>query len=158
MPYTGYYLTSEEVKNFIGAIYDSANTKYTVMGFDIAEAVFDMQVEVTDNTIKGFIGTIDTTTNKYLLAKSCALNLAGLRIIIVATGGVVTMAGGNVNYRLGDLSISKGEVVRLAIEYAVKNYETRYMEYLYKITSGATVIDRTSNIKSQYCYTDYIQW
>jgi hypothetical protein len=158
MTFTGYYVSSNEVANFVGAIYDNVNAKYTLMGFDISEPVFDMQIQFADETIQGFAGNLDTSSKTFHIAKSCALNLASLRVLVVATGGVVTMAGGNVNYRLGDLSVSKGEVVRLAIEYALKNYENRYSEYLYKLTSGAIGVDRTDSMRSQYCYVNYSQW
>jgi len=158
MTFTGYYVSSGDVANFVGAIYDNANAKYTLMGFDVSEPVFDMQVQFADETIQGFAGNLDTSSKTFYVAKSCALNLASLRVLVIATGGTVTMAGGNVNYRLGDLSVSKGDVVRLAIEYALKNYESRYIEYLYKLTSGAVIVDRTDAIRSQYCYEEYSQW
>ena len=158
MTFTGYYVSSNEVANFVGAVYDSVNAKYTLMGFDVSEPVFDMQVKFADETIQGFVGNLDTSSKTFHIAKSCVLNLAGLRVLVIATGGTVTMAGGNVNYRLGDLSVSKGEVVRLAIEYALKNYEARYNEYLYKLTSGAINVDRSDAVKKQYCYTGYSGW
>jgi hypothetical protein len=158
MTFTGYYVSSNEVANFVGAVYDSVNAKYTLMGFDVSEPVFDMQVKFADETIQGFVGNLDTSSKTFHIAKSCVLNLAGLRVLVIATGGTVTMAGGNVNYRLGDLSVSKGEVVRLAIEYALKNYEARYNEYLYKLTSGAINVDRSDAVKKQYRYTGYSGW
>jgi len=151
MTYVGYYITSDDVKDFLGATYDSTNAKYTIMGaLNIDESVFDFQVENSDDVITGFVGQLDTNTGKYLLAKSCALNLASLRVLVVASGGFVTVAAGNVNYRLGDLAISKGEIVKAAVDYAVKNYEARYNEYLLKITSGATRID--SDYSDKYSY------
>jgi len=150
MTYAGYYVSSSEVRDYVGASYDATARKYTVMGLDLVEAVFDAQIKNADDVIRGFVGQLDTNTGKYLLAKSCALNLASLRVLVVASGGFVTVAAGNVNYKLGDLAISKGEIVKAAVDYAVKNYEARYNEYLLKITSGANRID--SDYSDKYSY------
>jgi hypothetical protein len=152
MTYNGCYVSSAEVRDFVGASYDAVGGKYTIMGLDVVEAVFDAQVKQADDVVKSYVGQLDTSTGKFSLAKACALNLAGLRVVVVASGGFVTMAAGNVNYSLGDISISKGEVVRLALEYAVKNYEARFNEFLFRITAGATVVDSSEEVRSRYEY------
>jgi hypothetical protein len=140
------------VREYIGATYDNVNNIYTIMGLTVSGSVFDAQVNYADNMLISYIGQIDVSSPKYQTAKLCGLNLAGLRIIVVATGGFVSGSLGALSYRLGDIYASKEESVRLAIDYAIKIYDANYRELLLRITGEARRID--SDVKRSYYY-DY---
>jgi hypothetical protein len=120
------------------------------MGLDVAETFFDSQVEFADNSIIAYVRKVDTTSEKFSMGKLAALNLAALRVLVIATGGFVATSAGAVDYRIGDLGVSRESAVRLAIEFAVKSYESKYLEMLYKLTAGAENIDSGDEVKSRY--------
>jgi hypothetical protein len=56
---------------------------------------------------------------RYNWAKMAAINLASLRILVAASGGMLV---GAFDYRLGDLYITKASIGRLAFEGAVQGF------------------------------------
>lgn len=136
----GYYITYEAVAGFVGATYDDEKGEYTVYGLTMSENIFEAQVDYADDVVKSYIGEQAKGSSKYTLGRLAALNLAALRIVVIATGGFVSGDVGALTYRLGDVMATREAGVRMAIENSLKSYEASFKEYLYRATAGATSV------------------
>jgi hypothetical protein len=77
------------------------------------------------NSIVGF--DLLATDPRYSWAEMASINLACLRVLVAATGGMLL---GAFDYRLGDLYITKASIGRLAFETAVQGFRNDLLRTL----------------------------
>jgi len=114
------YVTANDVQNALNASFDSTSQTYTVYGLPVAAASFQAHVDYANLYVNAMVGQdLDPDDPRFNWAEMAALNLACLRVLVAASGG---MLQGAFDYRLGDLYITKASVSRLAFEKAVEGF------------------------------------
>jgi hypothetical protein len=122
------YVTVADVQNALNANLDAASQTYTVFGLPVSQASFQAHVDYANLYVNAIVGA-DLTINeqRYNWAKMAAINLASLRILVAASGGMLL---GAFDYRLGDLYVTKASIGRLAFEGAVTGFRNDLLRVL----------------------------
>jgi hypothetical protein len=111
------YVTATDIQNHLNASYDSGSLTYTVFGLPVSQASFQAHVDYANLYVNAIVGAdLTVDDSRYNWAKISALNLACLRVLVAASGGMLL---GAFDYRLGDLYITKASIGRLGFEGAV---------------------------------------
>lgn len=129
------YVTITDVQSHLNASFDSPSSIYTVFGLPVSQASFQAHVDHANLYVYAMVG-LDLAANdqRYNWAKMAALELACLRVLVAASGGMLL---GAFDYRLGDLYITKASISRLAFEGAVKGFQD---DLLRMLTNFATPV------------------
>jgi len=99
-----------------------------VFGLPIAQASFQAHVDYANLYVNSIVGQdLLVTDPRYNWAKMSAINLASLRILVAASGGMLL---GAFDYRLGDLYITKASIGKLAFEGAVQGFRNDLLRVL----------------------------
>ena len=122
------YVTYSDVQSHLNASFDSASLTYTVFGLPVAQASFQAHVDYANLYVNSIVGQdLVVTDPRYNWAKMSAINLACLRVLVAASGGMLL---GAFDYRLGDLYITKASIGRLAFEGAVQGFRNDLLRVL----------------------------
>jgi len=122
------YVTVNDIQAQLNASFESASLTYTVFGLPVAQASFQAHVDYANLYANSIVGQdLLVTDPRYNWAKMAAINLACLRILVAASGGMLL---GAFDYRLGDLFITKATIGRVAFEDAVKNFKDDFIRML----------------------------
>jgi hypothetical protein len=78
---------------------------------------------------------------RYGWAKVAAINLASLRVLVAASGGMLL---GAFDYRLGDLYITKASIGRLAFDGAVKGFQDELSRALMNFATPVKAAEATA--------------
>jgi uncharacterized YccA/Bax inhibitor family protein len=115
------YITTSDVQAHLNASYDSLTLTYTVFGLSVSQASFEAHVSHANTYVNAIVGSdLNATSKRYDWAKLAALEMACLRILVAASGGMLL---GAFDYRLGDLYVTKASIGRLAFEKAVEGFK-----------------------------------
>jgi hypothetical protein len=115
------YVSYTDIQSQLNASYDSASLTYTVFGLPVSQASFLAHVDFANLYVNSIVGQdLQTTDPRYNWAKMAALNLASLRILVAASGGMLL---GAFDYRLGDLFITKATIGRVAFQNAAQGFK-----------------------------------
>jgi hypothetical protein len=110
-----------DIQSQLNASYDSSSLTYTVFGLPVSQASFLAHVDFANLYVNSIVGQdLQTTDQRYNWAKMAALNLASLRILVAASGGMLL---GAFDYRLGDLFITKATIGRVAFQNAAQGFK-----------------------------------
>jgi hypothetical protein len=140
---TNYYISYEEVKNFLNASYDEVNLKYTIFNeLTLSKSSFEFNVDFADMYLRSYAGDIPQDDKNYNIAKLCALNYAGFRILVVASGGLLQ---GVSSFRLGDLLESREASLRIAVENSINSYREEFLRLLNQLGTIASKISASSD-------------
>jgi len=122
------YITVADIQAQLNASYDSGSLIYTVFGLPVSQAAFQAHVDYANLYVNSIVGQdLLTTDPRYNWTKMAAFNLASLRILVAASGGMLL---GAFDYRLGDLYITKASIGRLAFEGAVQGFRNDLLRVL----------------------------
>ena len=122
------YVSYSDIQSHLNASYDSSSLTYTVFGLPVAQASFQAHVDFANMYVNSIVGSdLLSTDPRYNWAKMSAINLASLRILVAASGGMLL---GAFDYRLGDLYITKASIGRLAFEGAVQGFRNDLLRVL----------------------------
>lgn len=122
------YATVSDIQAQLNATFDSAALTYTVFGLPVSQAAFQAHVDYANLHVNSIVGRdLLATDSRYNWAKMTAFNLASLRILVAASGGMLL---GAFDYRLGDLYITKASIGRLAFEGAVQGFRNDLLRVL----------------------------
>jgi len=122
------YATVSDIQAQLNASYDSASLTYTVFSLPVSQAAFQAHVDYANLYVNSIVGQdLLTTDPRYNWAKMATFNLASLRILVAASGGMLL---GAFDYRLGDLYITKASIGRLAFEGAVQGFRNDLLRVL----------------------------
>jgi hypothetical protein len=131
----GVYTTADEVQAHLNASYDATSQVYTVFGLPVYLTSFQAHVDHANLYVNSIVGSVlSVSDQRYDWAKMAALELACLRVLVAASGGMLL---GAFDYRLGDLYITKASIGRLAFEGAVKGFHD---DLLRMLTNFATPV------------------
>jgi hypothetical protein len=115
------YVSYTDIQSQLNASYDPASLTYTVFGLPVSQASFLAHVDFANLYVNSIVGQdLQTTDPRYNWAKMAALNLASLRILVAASGGMLL---GAFDYRLGDLFITKATIGRVAFQNAAQGFK-----------------------------------
>ena len=115
------YVAVADIQAQLNASYDSASLTYTVFGLSVSQASFQAHVDFANLYVNSIVGMdLANTDPRYNWAKMAALNLASLRILVAASGGMLL---GAFDYRLGDLFITKATIGRVAFQNAAQGFK-----------------------------------
>jgi hypothetical protein len=115
------YISVDDVQAQLNASVDSGTLTYTVFGLPVSQASFQAHVDFANLYVNSIVGADLTSDDpRYSWAKMAAFNLASLRVLVAASGGMLL---GAFDYRLGDLYITKASISRLSFEGAVKSFQ-----------------------------------
>jgi len=122
------YVTISDIQSHLNASFDASGLSYTVFGLPVAQASFQAHVDYANLYANSIVGQdLLVTDPRYNWAKMAAINLASLRILVAASGGMLL---GAFDYRLGDLYITKASIGRLAFEGAVQGFQNDLLRVL----------------------------
>jgi len=122
------YVTVNDIQSHLNASFDASGLSYTVFGLPVAQASFQAHVDYANLYANSIVGQdLLVTDPRYNWAKMAAINLASLRILVAASGGMLL---GAFDYRLGDLYITKASIGRLAFEGAVQGFRNDLLRVL----------------------------
>jgi hypothetical protein len=115
------YVSYTDIQSHLNASYDSASLAYTVFGLPVAQVSFQAHVDFANLYVNSIVGQdLLVTDPRYNWAKMSAINLACLRILVAASGGMLL---GAFDYRLGDLFITKATIGRVAFQNAAQGFK-----------------------------------
>jgi len=136
------YATVTDIQNALNATYDSTNHTYTVYGLTVAEASCQAHVDYANLYVNAIVGQdLEQTDPRFNWAKMAALNMACLRVLVAASGG---MLQGAFDYRLGDLYITKASVSRLAFQNAVEGFRNDLIRALLNFTKPVVAAEASA--------------
>jgi hypothetical protein len=122
------YITVADIQAQLNATYDSATLTYTVFGLPVSQTSFQAHVDFANLYVNSIVGQdLLATDPRYNWAKMAAFNLASLRVLVAASGGMLL---GAFDYRLGDLYITKASIGRLAFEGAAQGFRNDLLRAL----------------------------
>ena len=126
------YVSYTDIQSHLNASFDAVSLTYTVFGLPVAQASFQAHVDYANLYVNSIVGQdLVVTDPRYNFAKMSAINLACLRVLVAASGGMLL---GAFDYRLGDLYITKASIGRLAFEGAVQGFRNDLLRVLVNFT------------------------
>lgn len=136
------YVSIPDVASALNASYDSVNNVYTVYGLPVAAASFEAHVDYANIYANAVVGMdLDESDPRYNWAKLVALNLACLRILVAASGGMLM---GAFDYRIGDIDVSRASIGRLAYERAVEEYRENLLKALMNFAKPVAAVEAST--------------
>jgi hypothetical protein len=127
-PTPEFYVTVSEVQAALNASHDESGETYTVFGLLVMGFSFDAHVDFANLYVYAIVGSLlEMTDQRYNWAKMAALDLACLRILVAASGGMLV---GAFDYHLGDLGAGKSSIGRLAFENAIQGFREDLLRVL----------------------------
>jgi hypothetical protein len=122
------YITVVDIQAQLNATYDPATLTYTVFGLPVSQTSFQAHIDFANLYVNSIVGQdLLATDPRYNWAKMAAFNLASLRVLVAASGGMLL---GAFDYRLGDLYITKASIGRLAFEGAAQGFRNDLLRAL----------------------------
>ena len=122
------YITVVEIQAHLNASLDAGTSIYTVFGLSVSQVSFQAHVDYANLYVNSIVGVdLLASDPRYGWAKVVAINLACLRILVAASGGMLL---GAFDYRLGDLYITKASIGRLAFDGAVQGFQNELLRAL----------------------------
>jgi len=138
------FVSISDVANHLNASGLDASGNYNVFGLPVSQASFQAHVDYANLYVNSIVGqSITETDERFNWATMISLNLACLRVLVAASGGVLL---GAFDYRLGDLFITKSSSGRLAFETAVQTLRDDLLRVMVNLTSPAESFDSTRHI------------
>lgn len=134
------FVSISEVASHLNASGLDASGNYTVFGLAVSQASFQAHVDYANLYVNSLGQDLSEDDERYNWAKTVALNLACLRVLVAASGGLLLSA---FDYRLGDLFITKSSAGRLAFETAVQAFRDDLLRVMTNLTSPAESFDST---------------
>jgi len=136
------YVSVNDIQAHLNASYDSGSLTYTVFGLPVLQVSFQAHVDYANLYVNAIVGADLTADDpRYNWAKISALNLALLRILVAASGGMLL---GAFDYRLGDLYITKASIGRLAFEGAVQGFRNDLLRALMNFATPVKAAEATA--------------
>jgi hypothetical protein len=138
------FVSISDVANHLNASGLDASGNYNVFGLPVSQASFQAHVDYANLYVNSIVGqSITETDERFNWATMISLNLACLRVLVAASGGLLL---GAFDYRLGDLFITKSSSGRLAFETAVQTLRDDLLRVMVNLTSPAESFDSTRHI------------
>jgi len=138
------FVSISDVANHLNASGLDASGNYNVFGLPVSQASFQAHVDYANLYVNSIVGqSITETDERFNWATMISLNLACLRVLVGASGGLLL---GAFDYRLGDLFITKSSSGRLAFETAVQTLRDDLLRVMVNLTSPAESFDSTRHI------------
>jgi hypothetical protein len=139
------YVTYTDIQNHLNASYDAGTGVYTVFNLPVLGAAFQAHVDYANLYVNAIVGQdLGTSDQRYNWAKMSALNLACLRVLVAASGGMLL---GAFDYRLGNLYVVRASIGRLAFESAVKTFMDDLLRML--VNFATSVMATEASAKDQ---------
>ncbi len=135
------YVTTSDIQGHLNSSDADASGNYTVFGLAVTQTSLKAHVDYTNLYVNSIVGqSLTEADERFNWAKMIAINLACLRVLVAASGGLLM---GAFDYRLGDLFITKSSPGRLAFETAVQALRADLLRALMNFTSPAKGFDST---------------
>jgi hypothetical protein len=117
---------------------------YTIFGLAVSQTSLQAHVDYANLYVNSVVGQgLTETDERYNWAKIVALNLACLRVLVAASGGLLF---GAFDYRLGDMFITKGSASRLAFETALQGFRNELLRVIVNFTCPVQSVNSTRHI------------
>jgi hypothetical protein len=128
----------------LNASYVDASGNYTIFGLAVSQTSLQAHVDYANLYVNSVVGQgLTETDERYNWAKMVALNLACLRVLGAASGGLLF---GAFDYRLGDMFITKGSASRLAFETAFQGFRNELLRVIVNLTCPVQSVNSTRHI------------
>jgi hypothetical protein len=139
------YVSYTDIQSHLNASFDASGLSYTVFGLPVAQASFQAHVDYANLYVNSIVGQdLLVTDPRYNWAKMSAINLACLRILVAASGGMLL---GAFDYRLGDLFITKATIGRVAFQNAAQGFKDDLVRML--MNFAAPVVAAEASAKDE---------
>jgi hypothetical protein len=133
------YVQYSDIQNELNASFDASTGTYNVFGIAVSQAAFQAHVDFANLYANSIVGQdLLTTDPRYTWAEMTAMNLACLRVLVAASGGLML---GGFDYRLGDLYVMKANVSKLAFTSAVQRYQADLTKTLLNFATPVVTAD-----------------
>ena len=132
------FITSSDVINALNMEQIDATT-YRLYGEKVKTSAIDSHVQYANDYVTIYAGNIDSSDPRYNAARLAALNMAMIRIVVVALGGTVY---DNVNYQIGEIQVNVGPQLEQTIAANLELWREHFelaMNALVKGMSLATI-------------------
>ncbi|MGD6808030.1 MAG: hypothetical protein ACQCN4_13855, partial [Candidatus Bathyarchaeia archaeon] len=117
---------------------------YTIFGLAVSQTSLQAHVDYANLYVNSVVGQgLTETDERFSWAKMVALNLACLRVLVAASGGLLF---GAYDYRLGDMFITKGSASRLAFETALQGFRNELLRVIVNFTCPVQSVNSTRHI------------
>jgi hypothetical protein len=127
------YISVGDVQAQLNASFDSGSLVYSVFGLPVSQASFQAHVDFANLYVNSIVGAdLVASDPRYSWAKMTAFNLASLRVLVAASGGMLL---GAFDYRLGDLYITKASITRVAFEGAAQGFRNDLLRVMVNFSS-----------------------
>lgn len=131
-----------DIQNELNASFDSSSLTFTVFGLSLPQATFNAHVDYANLYVNAIVGqNLANTDPRYNWAKIAAIDLASLRILVAASGGMLL---GAFDYRLGDLFITKANIGKFAFQNAVEGFKEGLVRALLNFSTAVM----TANVQA----------
>ncbi len=138
------YVTIVDVQGHLNASGADSSGNYTVFGLAVSQTSLQAHVDYANLYVNSIVGqSLTEADSRFNWAKMVAINLACLRVLVAASGGLLM---GAFDYRLGDLFITKSSSGRLAFETAVQTLRDDLLRVMVNLTSPVESFDSTRHI------------
>jgi hypothetical protein len=138
------YVTIGDVQEQLNSSGADASGNYTVFGLAVSQTALQVHVDYANLYVNSLVGqSLTASDERFNWAKMAALNLACLRVLVAASGGLIL---GAFDYRLGDLYITKASAGRLAFETAVQALRDDLLRVMMNLASPAERFDSTRHV------------
>lgn len=141
---TQIFITASEVANHLNAAGADSSGNYVVFGLAVSQTCFQAHVDYANLYIYSLTGQeLPLEDPRFNWAKMAALDLACLRVLVAASGGLLL---GAFDYRLGDLFITKSSACRLAFETSVQGFRDEMLRVMVNLTSPVQCVNSTRHV------------
>jgi len=118
---------------------------YVVFGLPVSQTALQAHVVYANKYVFSYVPDLVPSDPRWVNAELAALNIACLRTLVAASGGMLL---GAFDYRLGDLFITKGSVAKAAFEDAVKVFKVEAVTILMNFATVAKSVNSARQIPS----------
>jgi hypothetical protein len=136
------FITRADVVGALNMVSVDVNT-YRLYGENISVTAIDSHVDYANTYVSMYVSpTITPSDPRYPAAKLASLNMAMIRIVIVALGGVLY---DNVNYQVGEIQVNVGPMLEQTIRSNLELWREHFDMAMDALMSGMRVSDLPFN-------------
>jgi hypothetical protein len=135
-------IAASDVQGALNATYDSVNHVYTVYGLQISDTTVAAHATFANNYLLSMLGlsSLPVSDARYPYAYMAALDIACIRVLVVASGGSLT---GAYDYFLGDLRVTRAAPYGAALLRTITGFQADLSKQLVNFSTPIKTADAT---------------
>jgi hypothetical protein len=136
-------IAASDVQGALNATYDAINHVYTVYGLQISDTTVAAHAAFANNFMLSLLGvtSLSTTDARYPYAYMAALDIACIRVLVVASGGSLT---GAYDYFLGDLRVTRAGPYGAALLRTITGFQADLTKQMVNFSTPIKTADASA--------------